>query len=613
MVTRTTASQSAPQAAPQPADPASGASAPTVAVKASRKSPHVRSATSAPSTLPIAPAQAAPRAQTRPIRQVTPSTPPPRPKPPTAVQRAAQALPPAARKAASRVQKEVHRAATGMLGLRGERMAKIDTAWLRMDSASNLMMINGVWTLSPGISWEALCGRVQQRLLQYPRFCQRVVEDAAGATWVDDHTFDIAAHVLRETLPFIKASNNHSGDPNPSMQGVGMQRALQDRVGALAMQPLDARRPLWQMHLIEDFVGTDGRPGSALIVRIHHCIADGIALISVIMSLVDGGAEPPKRAQRDRAAQAASTEDWIAETLIKPMTGLAVKALDLAGHGAARSFKMLGAPEKTVHHGMAGTVDMARAACQLLSDAAALALMPDDSPTRLKGQPGTAKRVAWCPPLALDDVRTIGKALNCSINDVLLSCVAGAIGRYLRSEGDDPAGQGIRAMIPVNLRPMEEAWKLGNRFGLVPLVLPIGMSNPVERVYEVKKRMTALKGSTQPILAFAMLAVAGLMVKPAQDALLDLFGRKTTAVMTNVPGPKEQLALCGSRVTQCMFWVPQSGDIGLGVSILSYGGGVQFGVITDTTLCPEPQRIIDAFAPEFDQLALLTLMLPWGD
>ena len=215
--------------------------------------------------------------------------------------------------------------------------------------------------------------------------------------------------------------------------------------------------------------------------------------------------------------------------------------------------------------------------------------------------------------LSLEEVKAIGRALNCSINDVLLSCVAGAIGGYLRGQGDDPTGQEIRAMIPVNLRPMEEAWKLGNRFGRVPLVLPIGVANPIERVHEVRRRMNALKGSTQPILAFAMLAAAGLMIKPAQDALLNLFGRKTTAVMTNVPGPREQLTLCGARVTQCMFWVPQSGDIGLGVSILSYGGGVQFGVITDTTLCPEPQQIIDAFAPEFAQLSLLTLMLPWGE
>ncbi|KAB2896328.1 MAG: wax ester/triacylglycerol synthase family O-acyltransferase, partial [Burkholderiaceae bacterium] len=429
---------------------------------------------------------------------------------------------------------------------------------------------------------------------QYPRFHQRVVEDAAGATWVEDQRFDIAAHVVRERLTRRK--------------GQSPQQALQERVGELAMRPLDARRPLWQIHLVEDFTGDDGQRGSALIVRIHHCIADGIALISVTMSLVDGGSEPPKRGRKAPA----SAEDWIADALIRPLAGITTKALDLAGDGAARSLHLLREPEKVLEHGLAGSVDAARVAYQLLSDAAALALMPDDSPTRLKGQPGRAKRVAWCPPIPLDEVKAIGRALNCSVNDVLLACVAGALGSYLRQHGDDPAGKEIRAMIPVNLRPLEEAWKLGNRFGLVPLVLPIGLANPIERVYEVRRRMTALKGSTQPLLAFAMLAVAGLLVKPAQDALLNLFGRKTTAVMTNVPGPSDPLTLCGARVTQCMFWVPQSGDIGLGVSILSYGGGVQFGVITDTQLCPEPQQIIDAFTPEFAQLSLLTLMLPWG-
>ena len=160
---------------------------------------------------------------------------------------------------------------------------------------------------------------------------------------------------------------------------------------------------------------------------------------------------------------------------------------------------------------------------------------------------------------------------------------------------------------------MDQAYKLGNRFGLVPLVLPIGMENPIERVYEVRRRMNALKGSTQPLLAFGLLAVAGLLIKPAQDAMLNLFGKKTTAVMTNVPGPREKLKLCGSTLEQSMFWVPQSGDIGLGVSILSYGGGVQFGVIGDTLLCPEPQKIIDEFEPEFARLSLVTLMLPWGE
>jgi diacylglycerol O-acyltransferase len=117
---------------------------------------------------------------------------------------------------------------------------------------------------------------------------------------------------------------------------------------------------------------------------------------------------------------------------------MTVKALGAAGDGAAKSLGMLRDPQK----GMSGSLDLARLAYQVLSDAAALALMPDDSRTRLKGKPGRTKCVAWCQPLPLDEVKAVGKALNCSVNDVLLSCVAGAIGAYLRDKGDDGGGQG---------------------------------------------------------------------------------------------------------------------------------------------------------------------------
>ena len=248
-----------------------------------------------------------------------------------------------------------------------------------------------------------------------------------------------------------------------------------------------------------------------------------------------------------------------------------------------------------------------------MGDVAAMALMADDSPTLLKGKPNGTKRVAWGEPIPLERVKWIGKALGCSINDVLLASVSAAIGDWLREQGDDPAGKEIRAMVPVNLRPLEEAWKLGNRFGLAPLVLPIGIDNPVARVYAVRARMNALKASYQPLLAFAVLAVAGQLAKPIQDMILGLFAKKATAVMTNVPGPAVPLRFCGSTLRQTMFWVPASGDIGVGVSILSYGGGVQFSLITDEALCPDPQAIVDRFEPEFEKLLLLAMMLPWGE
>ena len=462
-----------------------------------------------------------------------------------------------------------------------ERMSRVDHAWLRMDNDVNLMMIVGVWLLQPGLGYDALCRRLAQRLLQYPRFRQKVVEDTLGANWVDDENFDIRRHVVRETLP--------------RRRGQSERAALQARCGELATTPLDPAHPLWQFHLVEHYEG-----GSALLVRIHHCIGDGISLTSVVMSIADGGELPHGGDEHEH-----EHHDWLADVVVRPLTDLAVKAIDLSGQGMLRSLALFAHPQ-------AGTRELARVGARVATDVAALALMGNDSPTRLKGRPVGRKVVAWGEPLSLDVVKSVGKALHASVNDVLLACVAGAIGDYLRDSGDDPAGKAIRAMVPVNLRPLDEAYKLGNRFGLAPLVLPIGIGNPVERVSAVRARMNELKGSYQPVLAFGVLAAAGLLNKGSQDVLLNLFAKKATAVMTNVPGPQRALKLCGSTLRQSIFWVPQTGDVAVGVSIFSYAGGVQFALITDRALCPEPQQIIDRFAPELDKLVWLTLMLPWA-
>ncbi len=467
-----------------------------------------------------------------------------------------------------------------------QRMSRVDTAWLRMDNDVNLMMIVGVWLLQPGITYEALCERINDKLLKYPRFHQKVVQDAAGASWVNDDGFDLHRHVVREKLPKKKGQTE--------------RQALQKRAGELANTALDHDHPLWQFSLIDHYEG-----GSALIARIHHCIGDGIALISVMMSITDGGMDPPKRKKREVEEE----PDWLSDAVIKPLTDLATKAIGMYGGGVAKSMDMLSNPQQ----GLLSSLDMARTGYKVIGDVAALALLPDDSPTRLKGKPEGHKIVAWSEPMPLDAVKIIGKGLGCSVNDVLLACVAGAIGEYLREKGDDPDGQEIRAMVPVNLRPLDKAWQLGNRFGLAPLTLPIGIRNPIERVFAVRARMNELKDSYQPLLAFAVLSVAGLMIKPVQDAILGMFAKKTTAVMTNVPGPAVPLKFCGSTLRQTMFWVPASGDVGMGVSILSYGGGVQFGLITDRHLCPDPQAVIDRFEPEFQKLLVVTLMLPWGE
>jgi len=320
-----------------------------------------------------------------------------------------------------------------------ERMSRVDTAWLRMDNDVNLMMIVGVWLLTPAITLEALRERIGDKLLKYDRFRQRALSDSTGAMWEFDESFDLARHVLPVALD--------------RAEGETERHALQRLCGQLATTPLDPSRPLWQFHLVESYEG-----GCALIARVHHCIGDGIALISVMMSITDGGSDPPRR--RRKAAASDDDGDWLTQSVLEPLTALTVKAIGLTGDGVAKGL------DKVAHgrQSLAGGVDLARTGMQVLSDVAAMAMMPDDSPTRLKGRPVGHKVVAWSEPLSLDLVKAIGKGLNCSVNDVLLACAAGAIGHWLADQGEDTAGKEIRAMVPVNLRPLDQAWKLGNRF-----------------------------------------------------------------------------------------------------------------------------------------------------
>jgi len=248
---------------------------------------------------------------------------------------------------------------------------------------------------------------------------------------------------------------------------------------------------------------------------------------------------------------------------------------------------------------------------EVAGEVARLVMMGRDTPTRFKGALGTRKAVAWAESLPLEEVKAIGKALGCSINDVLLSMAAGALRAYLVDKGDDVEGLEIRAIVPVNLRPPSQGGHLGNHFGFVFLDVPVGMEHPLQRLYEVSRRMRALKGSYQPVIALALLSAVGYGPRTLQEQVTHLLGANASAVMTNVPGPQHGLYFAGQRIAGLEFWVPQSGGIGVGISILSYDGRIQFGVITDAGLVPDPARIVRRYGEEFDRLMWLTLMTPW--
>ena len=254
-----------------------------------------------------------------------------------------------------------------------------------------------------------------------------------------------------------------------------------------------------------------------------------------------------------------------------------------------------------------------RDGANVAAELAWLLLMPMDTPTRLKGELSGDKAVAWSAPIPLPEVKAVGHALGCTINDMLLSSFAGALKTYLESKGDDTTGVEVRALAPIDLRPPGRAKKLGNQFGIVAVELPVGMANPLARLEEVRRRMLALKQSYEPVVTLGLIAALGLGPKLLQDRVFDLLLSRATAVMTNVPGPQRPLWLAGAAIDQIMFWVPQSGEIGMGVSLLSFNNRVQLGLITDAALVCEPEEIIEHFQPEFEQLLYHALLNCGGE
>jgi WS/DGAT/MGAT family acyltransferase len=460
-------------------------------------------------------------------------------------------------------------------------MSKVDTAWLRMESPTNLMMITGLLFLAKRMELRKLKRVIAERFLAFPRFRQKAVDEGNAAFWETDADFEMDWHVRVAKLP-----------------GRGDKAALEEFTSQLASTPLDHSRPLWQFLLIENYAG-----GSVLLSRIHHCYADGLALVQVMLSLTDAASKPAQRAPLAKA-WLKRDQGGVVSRLLAPTRAGFSKVIELGEKAFAKSSELIRDPALAAAITKEGT-EIARELAIALS-------LSDDPPTALKGALGTVKRCAWAEPMPLAEAKAICRILRCTVNDLLLACAAGALRGYLLDAGDRVDGLTIRATVPVTLRPLEHAKKLGNHFGLVFLDLPVGEANPLRRLERVTASMRELKRSRQAALTFGLLAAVGMAPVALQRMALELFSRKATTVATNVPGPQMPLFLAGCEVRELMFWVPQNGTIGMGLSILSYNGHVHFGLIADAKRVPDPEPIVQRFVAEFEKLALITLMEDWS-
>jgi len=423
-------------------------------------------------------------------------------------------------------------------------LSAADTAWLRMEDPTNLMTVTGVLMLGAPLDLDALRGLIETKLLAHRRFRQRVVERVGRfgrPHWRDHEPFRLDDHLHRAELP-------------PPAD----EAALQRFVSEVMSTPLEYDRPLWHLYYVPN-----AGSGGAVIARLHHAMGDGIALVRLLLSLTS-----------QDAAGAVSGDVPIPQ----------------GGNPARR--------------GLGGMLAATVGAVGALGKLAGIALLADP-PTALKGKLGTAKQATWSQRLPLNEVKQVGKALGGTVNDVLLSAVAGGLRRYLESHHDVAHRLSLRAVVPVNVRRADEPLTLGNKFGLVFLPLPVGIRDGVQRLAALRHRMNGIKRSGEAALNYGILRLLGVTSAAMEMFVVNLLGRNSTAVMTNVPGPRESLYLCGSRIDDLIFWVPQSGRLALGVSILSYAGSVRIGVAADRDVIPAPGDLVRAFEESFGELAML--------
>lgn len=440
---------------------------------------------------------------------------------------------------------------------RSEPLSRADAAWLHMDAPTNPFVVTSLLLLEERLELDRLREALRRRLPGLPRLSQRPVEPAwplSAPRWERDPAFDLDAHLHRVALP-----------------GAGGREELEQLVGDLVGQPLDLRRPPWQSYLVDDYAG-----GSAVITRLHHCFGDGAALVQLQLALADtrrrGWLAPAPPA-------AAPPHDPGAPAVLARAAGALRGAL---GHP--------GRPLGAVRSAVAGAGTLAR-----------LALLDPDPATALRTAPGVLKRAAWSDPIPLPAVRRVAHATGCTVNDVLVSVVAGGLQSHLAGLGT-PARQ-IRAMVPVDLRPRTGPVAPGNRFSLVLLELPVGVRHPRERLMRVKIEMDRIKRSLEAQVGWALVAGLGLLPAALERPAAGFFADKATLVLTNVIGPRRRLYLAGAPIRSQTFWEPESGGLSLGVSIFSYAGEVILGVVADDRSLPRPRELVTAFDRAFEELA----------
>jgi diacylglycerol O-acyltransferase / wax synthase len=448
----------------------------------------------------------------------------------------------------------------------------VDGMWLNLDRPNNLMVIDSVMWFDEPIEWERLGPLLQRRLVdRFPVFSQRPVAPSSlfgMSHWEDDPDFELSRHLGRATLP------------RP-----GGLEALQGFIENRMARPFDRTHPLWEIILVEGYGS-----GCALVSRFHHSIADGLALSQVLLTLTNDSATVDL--DEIEAQESSATHMGGLTGVARALGDTGIQAL----RGGLRAVSLLPA---------LASPSLAKDVLELgwrTGKVADKLLLGHNPQTPFSGEPGVDKRAVWSGPRTVSDVKRVSRLTGATVNDVLVAAVSGAVNSYLRDQGAEPVD--LTTMVPVNVRPPDQPLprELGNKFALVYLRLPTGVTPALHRVAETKRRMDSIKVSPEAVMTFGLNTLIGRIEPHLSKSVAEFFSSKAIGVTTNVAGPQQPRYVAGVPIVGVVGWVPGSGRQTLGVCIFSFAGTVRVGFKVDAATLPDPEKLVHAFDEDMDHL-----------
>jgi len=456
-----------------------------------------------------------------------------------------------------------------------DRLSWGDTVFLHLERQGMPLNVASVSVLEGEISFKDCLQFIQSKLPLIPRYLKRIVAPPLNIglpSWEYDPEFNIRNHVREVTLKR------------------GTDTELKALAGKLFSVVMDRQHPLWDITFVRGLKGN--RTG--LILRLHHCLADGIAGVGIMSKLLDANPVAPALPKRKIRLRIPPPRDAINSV----MDGVVSSYGDFVKRILSAWTDLLDMAQRTAANG--GNLMATDEFSRLLPEITAFT-----ERIRFNIIYRGPQRFAWAD-IPLADVKAIRRTCGASVNDVILALVTATIRRYSELHGDRVKGRLLRMMVPVNLRGNDSTGELGNRISLVPVTIPLDIRKPRELLAAVHERTEFLKRSH----AAELVSLAGGLIGMFPIAVQGLVGQVLSQlpitpfnlVCTNVPGPQFPLYLLGHKMLRWYPYVPVGGEMAVNCAILSYDGNVYFGFSGDVHAAPDLRRLEGFVKLSFEEL-----------